>query len=63
MNGKQEWVKVNKSLKVQYTEENIGKCMCPECPVLAGSECVSTKLKSPRDEMNSLEKGNILNSR
>lgn len=33
--------------------------MCPECPVLAGSECVGTKLKSPRDEMSYLGKGDV----
>ncbi|SNQ62631.1 hypothetical protein MNV_80032 [Candidatus Methanoperedens nitroreducens] len=29
------WLKMSNGLKIPYTEENIGRCMCPECPVLA----------------------------
>ncbi len=50
---------MNESLKIPYTDENIGRCMCPECPVLAGSECVGDKLKSSREEMSRLEKGDV----
>ena len=59
INSRQGWLKVSKSLKVPYTKENIGRCMCPECPVLAGSECAGKKLKSLRDEISHLEKGDV----
>ncbi len=36
INGKQGRLKMSNGLKVPYREENIGRCMCPECPVLAG---------------------------
>jgi hypothetical protein len=39
---------MNKAIspKVSFTASNIGKCMCPKCPVQAKSECVSGQLKT-----------------
>ncbi len=45
--------------KVPYIAENIEKCMCSECPVQAGSKCVSEKLKSSKEEMKHLGKGKV----
>ncbi len=50
---------MSKSLKVPYTEENVGRCMCSECPVLAGSECAGKKFISLRDEMSLLKRGDV----
>lgn len=50
---------MSESLKVPYTEKNIERCMCPECPVLANSECAGSKLKSFREEIIHMEKGDI----
>jgi hypothetical protein len=30
--------------KVPFNPTNVGKCMCPKCPVQAKSQCVSSKL-------------------
>ena len=32
------------STKVLFNATNVGKCMCPKCPVQAKSQCVSGKL-------------------
>ncbi len=29
---------------VMFTSENVGKCLCPKCPVQSKSQCVSGKL-------------------
>jgi hypothetical protein len=30
--------------KVTFDSGNVGKCLCPRCPVQSGSQCVSGKL-------------------
>ena len=32
------------STKVPFSATNVGKCMCPKCPVQSKSQCVSGKL-------------------
>ena len=32
------------STKVTFNSGNVGKCLCPKCPVQAKSQCVSGKL-------------------
>ena len=32
------------SPKISFTASNVGKCMCPKCPVQAKSACASGKL-------------------
>jgi len=32
------------STKVPFTANNVGKCMCPKCPVQSKSQCASGKL-------------------
>lgn len=39
------------SSKVSFTASNVGKCMCPKCPVQAKSQCVSDKLTSIKDAL------------
>jgi hypothetical protein len=38
---------------VPYTASNIGKCMCPQCPVQADSVCAREKIGSLENEMKS----------
>jgi hypothetical protein len=37
--------------KVPYTISNIRKCMCPQCPVQADSQCAKEKLESLKREL------------
>jgi len=39
------------STKVSFTASNVGKCMCPKCPVQAKSLCFSGKLTSIKDAL------------
>jgi hypothetical protein len=39
------------SAKVSFTGSNVGKCMCPNRPVQAKSQCVSSKLTSIKDAL------------
>lgn len=39
------------SAKVSFTASNVGKCMCPKCPVQAKSQCVGGKLTSIKDAL------------
>ncbi len=45
--------------KVPYIAENIERCMCSECPVQTGSQCVSQKLESSKEEMKHLGAGKV----
>lgn len=38
--------------KIEFTGENVMKCLCPNCPVQADSKCVMDKVKK-MDEMMS----------
>jgi hypothetical protein len=35
---------MDQSTKVTFNSGNVGKCLCPKCPVQAKSQCVSGKL-------------------
>ncbi|PKN89362.1 MAG: DUF2769 domain-containing protein [Deltaproteobacteria bacterium HGW-Deltaproteobacteria-1] len=37
--------------KIPFNSTNVGKCMCPKCPVQAKSQCVSGKLTSIKDAL------------
>ncbi len=39
------------SAKVPFSTANVGKCMCPKCPVQAKSQCVSGKLATIKDAL------------
>lgn len=39
------------SSKVPFTAANVGKCMCPNCPVQSKSKCVSGKLTTIKDAL------------
>ncbi len=48
--GKKE-VEQMSSSKVPFIAANVGKCMCPKCPVQAKSQCVSGKLATIKDAL------------
>ncbi len=37
---------------VPYSISNIERCMCPQCPVQAGSSCAQEKIGNLKNEMN-----------
>ena len=39
------------SAKIRFSASNVGKCMCPKCPVQTKSQCVSGKLASIKDAL------------
>jgi hypothetical protein len=39
------------SAKVPFSAANVGKCMCPKCPVQSQSQCVSGKLAIIKDAL------------
>ncbi|MDQ1251869.1 MAG: hypothetical protein QG646_980, partial [Euryarchaeota archaeon] len=39
---------------VPYSISNIERCMCPQCPVQAGSSCAQEKIGNLKNEMNNL---------
>lgn len=41
-----------KEAKVQFTMDNIKKCICERCPVQAKSECVRKKMEMAKKMMN-----------
>lgn len=41
-------------LKIEFTRENISKCLCPQCPVQAESECAQTKMKMLQESMRGM---------
>lgn len=40
--------------KIEFTGENISKCMCPQCPVQAESECAQTQMKMLQESMRGM---------
>ena len=40
--------------KVGFTRENISKCLCPQCPVQAESECAQTKMRMLQESMRGM---------
>ncbi len=40
--------------KIEFTRENISKCVCPQCPVQAESECAQTKMKLLQESMRGM---------
>jgi hypothetical protein len=42
---------------VPYTASNIEMCMCPKCPVQAGSACAQEKIRSLETEMKTSGEG------
>lgn len=40
--------------KIEFTRENITKCLCPQCPVQAESECAQTKMKMLQESMRGM---------
>jgi len=42
---------------VPYTLSNIERCMCPQCPVQAGSVCVQEGIGNLKNEMKSSREG------
>ena len=40
--------------KIEFTRENISKCLCPQCPVQAKSECAQTKMKMVQESMRGM---------
>ncbi|HEY3360838.1 MAG TPA: DUF2769 domain-containing protein [Methanosarcina sp.] len=45
--------------KVPYNLANIKRCMCPKCPVQAGSKCAMDKLDSLVKGLESAQEGDI----
>ena len=43
-----------KKPKIEFTRENITKCLCPQCPVQAESECAQTKMKMLQESMRGM---------
>ena len=43
-----------KKPKIEFTRENISKCVCPQCPVQAESECAQTKMKKLQESMTGM---------
>lgn len=43
-----------KKTKIEFTRENITKCLCPQCPVQAESECAQTKMKMLQESMRGM---------
>lgn len=39
------------STKVPFSSTNVGKCMCPKCPVQAKSQCVKSKLATIKEAL------------
>lgn len=39
------------STKVPFIAANVGKCMCPKCPLQTKSQCVSGKLSTIKDAL------------
>lgn len=39
------------STKVTFSGANVGKCMCPKCPVQSKSKCVNGKLATIKDAL------------
>ncbi len=37
--------------KVPFSTANVGKCMCPRCPVQSKSQCVSSKLATIKEAL------------
>lgn len=37
--------------KVPFNSENVGKCLCPECPVQAKNKCVQGKLLTIKESL------------
>ena len=46
---------------VPYTEENINRCRCPQCPVQADSQCAQDEIKSSKQAMENLREEEIPN--
>ena len=40
--------------KIEFTRENITRCLCPQCPVQAESECAQTKMKMLQESMRGM---------
>ena len=40
--------------KIEFTRGNITKCLCPQCPVQAESECAQTKMKMLQESMRGM---------
>jgi len=40
--------------KIEFTRENITKCLCPQCPVQAESECAQIKMKMLQESMRGM---------
>jgi hypothetical protein len=43
-----------KKPKIEFIRENITKCLCPQCPVQAESECAQTKMKMLQESMRGM---------
>ncbi len=39
------------SAKVPFSTANVGKCMCPQCPVQSKSQCAAGKLATIKDAL------------
>jgi hypothetical protein len=37
--------------RVPFSSENVGKCMCPKCPVQVKSKCSSDKLATIKESL------------
>jgi len=46
---------------VPYSEENINRCRCPQCPVQADSRCAQDEIQSSKQAMENLPAGEIPN--
>ena len=40
--------------QIEFTRENITRCLCPQCPVQAESECAQTKMKMLQESMRGM---------
>jgi len=43
-----------KEPQIKFTRENITKCLCPQCPVQAESECAQTKIRMLQESMRGM---------
>lgn len=44
---------------VPYTEENINRCRCPQCPVQANSRCAQSEVQSASQSLENAPAGEV----
>lgn len=52
--GKTEAQSSEEKPKIEFTMDNVSKCICTQCPVQAESECAQTKMKMLQESMTGM---------